>query len=234
MVAVKGQKTGFTLIELLVVIAIIAILAAILFPVFVGAKAKSQQINCSNNLRQITVALLQYADDWQGYLPGLNAFGDLVDANSGRFGRGPLWKYVKTKNVFICPVEYNLRREKDPTKRVNFTYTINGYMTVAETDRGAADYVGANLSKSKNARRTVLIVDENCDPLKGEYTVNDALFIWDDRTTDRHLGPSGNVEYINNRKITVTGVAVVCYLDSHTGVLPGLYQWNQHPEIFKR
>jgi len=77
---VKRLNTGFTLIELLVVIAIIAILAAILFPVFVGAKAKSQQANCSNNLRQITIALLQYSDDWQGYLPGLNAFGDLTDA----------------------------------------------------------------------------------------------------------------------------------------------------------
>lgn len=230
----KRLNTGFTLIELLVVIAIIAILAAILFPVFVGAKAKSQQANCSNNLRQITIALLQYSDDWQGYLPGLNAFGDLTDANSPRFRKGPLWKYVKTKNVFVCPVDYVRRREKDPARRFNFTYTINGYMTIAETDRGAADYAGATISKSKNARRTVLVVDENCDPLKGEYVVNDALFIWDDRTADRHPGPSARVEYINNQKIIVTGVAVVCYLDSHTGILPGLYKWNEHPEIFKR
>lgn len=234
-VVVKRIKTGFTLIELLVVIAIIAILAAILFPVFVGAKAKSQQVNCSNNLRQITIALLQYADDWQGYLPGLNVFGDLTDASSStKSNKGPLWKYIKTRNVFICPVDYIRRREKDPTKRFNFTYTINGYMTIAETDRNAANYVGVSLSKSKNARRTVLVIDENCDPLKGESVVNDALFIWHDRTADRHPGSSAHVEYINNQKVIVTGVATVCYLDSHTGILPGLYEWDEHPEIFKR
>jgi prepilin-type N-terminal cleavage/methylation domain-containing protein/prepilin-type processing-associated H-X9-DG protein len=60
---------GFTLIELLVVIAIIAILAAILFPVFARARQKGYQASCQSNLKQIAQAILMYADDHEGYGP---------------------------------------------------------------------------------------------------------------------------------------------------------------------
>ncbi|MEI6521594.1 MAG: prepilin-type N-terminal cleavage/methylation domain-containing protein, partial [bacterium] len=57
------RQKGFTLIELLVVIAIIAILAAILFPVFARAREKARQTTCTNNQRQIATTLLMYAQD---------------------------------------------------------------------------------------------------------------------------------------------------------------------------
>jgi len=63
------RRRGFTLIELLVVIAIIAILAAILFPVFVNAKERARQSRCCSNLKQLTQAMFSYADDHDGYLP---------------------------------------------------------------------------------------------------------------------------------------------------------------------
>jgi prepilin-type N-terminal cleavage/methylation domain-containing protein len=63
------KRNGFTLIELLVVIAIIAILAAILFPVFAQARAKARQTQCLNNMRQIGMAVQMYLNDNdEGYL----------------------------------------------------------------------------------------------------------------------------------------------------------------------
>jgi prepilin-type N-terminal cleavage/methylation domain-containing protein len=65
---IKGQKKGFTLIELLVVIAIIAILAAILFPVFSRAREQARKTACLSNLKQIGQALMMYVQDWdEGY-----------------------------------------------------------------------------------------------------------------------------------------------------------------------
>ncbi len=62
-------RCGFTLVELLVVIAIIAILAAMLFPVFVRARAKAEQVSCLSNVRQLGMAVLMYAQDYDGNLP---------------------------------------------------------------------------------------------------------------------------------------------------------------------
>ena len=64
-------KRGFTLIELLVVIAIIAILAAILFPVFAKAREKARQTTCLSNVKQITLGILQYAQDYDERFPML-------------------------------------------------------------------------------------------------------------------------------------------------------------------
>jgi prepilin-type N-terminal cleavage/methylation domain-containing protein len=63
------NRRGFTLIELLVVIAIIAVLAAMLFPVFARARAKARQASCISNERQIVTALLMYNDDYDEALP---------------------------------------------------------------------------------------------------------------------------------------------------------------------
>jgi prepilin-type N-terminal cleavage/methylation domain-containing protein len=63
------KRRGFTLIELLVVIAIIAILAAILLPVFVNAKERARQATCCSNLKQLTQAFFNYCDDNNGFMP---------------------------------------------------------------------------------------------------------------------------------------------------------------------
>lgn len=65
----SNSRRGFTLIELLVVIAIIAILAAILFPVFAKAREKARQTACLSNLKQLGMATMQYAQDWDDVLP---------------------------------------------------------------------------------------------------------------------------------------------------------------------
>src|SRR5881227_3719143 len=74
--ASKRECQAFTLIELLVVIAIIAILAAILFPVFARARDKARQSACSNNEKQIGTALSMYTDDWDQTLPAYRHMGN--------------------------------------------------------------------------------------------------------------------------------------------------------------
>lgn len=96
-------RSGFTLIELLVVIAIIAVLAAILFPVFVSAKAKARDTMCLSNLYQIGTAFKNYNSDWNGRnMPaaGWSYPGKTWEYHSFVF---LLRKYVKSDKVFLCP-----------------------------------------------------------------------------------------------------------------------------------
>lgn len=107
------RKTkGFTLIELLVVIAIIAILAAILFPVFAQAREKARQASCLNNLKQLGLAVMQYVQDNDEQFPcGDNWLNDHYDPAPGHNGQTNYyagWKYqistyVKSEQVFHCP-----------------------------------------------------------------------------------------------------------------------------------
>jgi len=85
---VTSTKLGFTLIELLVVIAIIAILAAILFPVFAQAREKARQSTCINNFKQIGLAILQYNQDFDEYYP------PAVVATTANYATGYDWTYV--------------------------------------------------------------------------------------------------------------------------------------------
>ena len=77
------RKYGFTLIELLVVIAIIAILAAILFPVFAKAREKARQTSCTNNQKQIVTATMMYAQDHDEMLPDAGSFWGAISLDRG-------------------------------------------------------------------------------------------------------------------------------------------------------
>ena len=94
-----NRRKGFTLIELLVVIAIIAILAAILFPVFAKAREKARQASCSSNLKQLALGALMYAQDYDELLMPL--YYDVPDHMS--WAVNFLQPYVKNMNVVECP-----------------------------------------------------------------------------------------------------------------------------------
>src|SRR5579872_770958 len=75
MIMVRHLKRGFTLIELLVVIAIIAILAAILFPVFAQARESARMATCLSNLKQIGLGTMMYVQDYDEHYPNTIAWG---------------------------------------------------------------------------------------------------------------------------------------------------------------
>ncbi len=125
-----GRKPrGFTLIELLVVIAIIAILAAILFPVFIHAKATSQKTACQSNLHQIYTATTLYLDDWAGQMFANVSFRGVWGNGSPTYTRQGLrgwmeilYRYHKKVEIYRCP-----------TFNANFCYSLNG---MCESRRG--------------------------------------------------------------------------------------------------
>jgi prepilin-type N-terminal cleavage/methylation domain-containing protein/prepilin-type processing-associated H-X9-DG protein len=100
---------AFTLIELLVVIAIIAILAAILFPVFAQARAKGRQAACLSNEKQIGNAIMMYVQDYDEVMPACFSWGlAWTNKNNGRYIQQLTAPYVKNDNIWFCPaVERN-------------------------------------------------------------------------------------------------------------------------------
>jgi|YelNatPaOPRAMG01_1025707.scaffolds.fasta_scaffold61217_2 prepilin-type N-terminal cleavage/methylation domain-containing protein/prepilin-type processing-associated H-X9-DG protein len=104
------RKKGFTLIELLVVIAIIAILAAILFPVFSRAREQARKTSCLSNLKQLSTGLSMYVQDWDEYFPWSLRLGG--DGNVYSFYHS-IMPYIKNVQVFLCPGDSTPLRVSD-------------------------------------------------------------------------------------------------------------------------
>ncbi len=133
--AQKVGRKGFTLIELLVVIAIIAILAAILFPVFGRARENARRASCVSNTKQIALGFIQYYQDYDERFP-LNKG---TDADGAHWANGSLQPYLKSKQILRCPSdsspEWNVATSlagASGYKRVT-SYGLNG-MLMLNTD----------------------------------------------------------------------------------------------------
>lgn len=205
-----GCVRAFTLIELLVVIAIIAVLAAVLFPVFARAREKARETACLNNLKQLGAAFLMYADDHRGRLAPSTAY---FNNFRGVWEPGAIISYTKDRKIDQCPSLTRQERAAPPP----WSYSINGYLLYM----GAGGYFdrttpsplrdqGMPVAAYENPARTVYLVDErkvrqgDQDPI-----LNDPNFVDRDKTTDRHGGKA-------------TGF----FLDGHVEMLPGGAQWD--------
>ena len=113
------MRRGFTLIELLVVIAIIAILAAILFPVFAKAREKARQSSCLSNVKQIMLASLQYAQDYD------ERFHLHRNSQSTYGWMDMIEPYCKSSQIFQCPSETAGGSRVGPSPNIQTRYGWN-------------------------------------------------------------------------------------------------------------
>lgn len=197
---VAPKRTGFTLIELLVVIAIIALLAAILFPVFARARENARKSTCLNNLKQLGVGFTQYTQDFDEMLPNLGGYH--APADSGQWivtpspvgtacaphststtvapcrpEMGSIYPYVKNTQVYICPSDtYGIKKR--------LSYSIN-----ANCGGGSPNYSGKSLAEATKPAQTIFLMDEG-------LTLNDGYFSYTPTSVDRpsliHLGGANN------------------------------------------
>lgn len=140
------MKRGFTLIELLVVIAIIAILAAILFPVFARAREKARQSSCLSNVKQLVLGVMMYVQDYDEVLPGYQ-FRNCP--TSGDQWHEILQPYLKNTNILVCPSAANV----NPGYGWNYRWMSYGTWDPA--------YPVTSLGDFQAPAETVLLSDSN-------------------------------------------------------------------------
>ncbi|MGI4787699.1 MAG: prepilin-type N-terminal cleavage/methylation domain-containing protein [Janthinobacterium lividum] len=170
------SQRGFTLIELLVVIAIIAILAAILFPVFQKVRENARRTACLSNLKQAGLAIIQYEQDTDEKTPcGLSPYG------SGVGWAGQVYTYVKSVPVFKCP--------DDSTQGQGSSYGLNSNVVIpsSTTPTGCGDPNahpnGVSLAQFNAPASTVLLFE-----VTGNYDAGNPL----DITTEAQNGGTCN------------------------------------------
>jgi len=157
------KRKGFTLIELLVVIAIIAILAAILFPVFSRAREQARKASCQSNLRQIATAMLMYAQDWDEHFPCTPYWkcGWALNAVNSRWFL-LIFPYVKNQQIFVCPSGKSAGGWDIPPGWERLSYGM-GKIAHCGEDWSHYEEIGNSLAEYQQPSQSILVCDSAHD-----------------------------------------------------------------------
>jgi prepilin-type N-terminal cleavage/methylation domain-containing protein/prepilin-type processing-associated H-X9-DG protein len=160
------RRRGFTLIELLVVIAIIAILAAILFPVFAQVRERARQVSCFSNLRQLSTGLQLYTQDWdETFVPATNyAAPETVPE---RIWTNALAPYLHNTGILMCPSAPRGYAADWPSRGLSSI----GYNQVTGYDPAGKEAPAAPTARAilDEPSRTVLLADTPAGPTASKY-----------------------------------------------------------------
>lgn len=209
------RRRGFTLIELLVVIAIIAILAAILFPVFTEAQRRSKMATCMNNLKQLGLAFRQYTDDNSGRMPKVGRSSSRLPNWCGARGgggwcileEGQIYKYTKNKDLYLCPTDKKMKAKYISTSTIPpgltqadfpLSYSMNDYLDLA---------IAETLPMVRNSMCMLLIHEER-------ERINDGIF-------QPKMPPGQDIP----DNVHYTGTTLI-YLDGHA-------KWDDYKALYK-
>ena len=179
----KTSRYGFTLIELLVVIAIIAILAAILFPVFAKVREKARQTSCLSNEKQLALGFVQYSEDYDETMPAC-PWDDTLSKSWG----SAIYGYVKSTQVYVCPDDAHSTATTHPV-----SYCLNGDLSYGVTGQSF------KISAFNAPASTVLLfevtgVTADVTTPANDYspTQNGGAFVWSSYNTGRMGQPARN------------------------------------------
>ena len=181
------RNKGFTLIELLVVIAIIAILAAILFPVFARARENARRASCQSNLKQIGLGILQYQQDYDERFPGR------FNPGTNQNWRGLIQPYIKSTQLFACPSNTGNTDKTWPDFVIPRSYVCNGVNAdTGATNQGGTspmpDLGGVSSAAVNDVARTILVTESAPSWQWPEANMSGAVNDFRDQMFAGHLG----------------------------------------------
>lgn len=168
----QSERRAFTLIELLVVIAIIAILAAILFPVFARAKLSAKAVSCSSNLKQLDTSMVIYETDFEDTYP-LAAY---VDGGGFVLWHDIIDPYVKNKQVWLCPCSSVKATDANGSPTSHFGYNVR-YLTNLELDFSNADGHRAVTSTAVEAPSDTILLTTAKSSVLSSFCGDDGKFL---------------------------------------------------------